>query len=71
MPKISVTVKVSPPDDTWQSANELIKKIAETNVVGEELNIVVDGIFSAVKNQKSIINKNMNHAGNNSVIQIY
>ncbi len=53
MAEISVTVKVNPPDGSWQTANQLIKKIAETNTVGEKLHIEVDGVFSEGKSART------------------
>lgn len=49
MAEISLTVKVSPPDGTWQTANELVKHIASTNTIGNKLHIEVDGVFTEAK----------------------
>lgn len=61
----SVTVKVTPPDGSWQTAHELIKYIAKTCKVGDHLNIEVADVFNASpKSQTGTGNFYM--TGNNS-----
>ena len=55
---MTVTVKINPPDGNWQTACELIKRIAANNP-GGELNFVVEDVFNAGKK---------NTAGGDSVV---
>lgn len=45
---MTITVKINPPDGNWQTACELIKRIASDNP-GGELNFVVEDVFKAGK----------------------
>ena len=53
MAKIStLTVKATSPDGTWEAAKEILTAIGQSNVDVQEVNVIMDGVFSADKESK-------------------
>ena len=67
---MTITVKILPPDGSWQSACELIKRIAANNP-GGELNFIVEDVFNTGSKAENPIvmygNKHANAVGTGTI----